>query len=399
MDVDPIAVLRRALADRGGPQLEPELESEVGKLFASDTRAVPTCLAAAFTSGNLTYVQQEVVSALALDVSLVHLDASDPEGALRVATLATDLARLAGSAELLAKTLARRATCLHALGRDQERLDLAIEEAWAWQLVDDQERRLNSLRAAFALAMQLDDQRVLDLYREALGLAEARGEAAVAEQLRYLGQYLRGVESEEASRMADRGHLEAAWRVLTQEVDEPRALIMFQDVLASDPEDADAQEGVAACYGNMAIDASNQGRYADAIDLNTRAIAQLERIQSPPLTPRRTFLLSTSLNQRGIDHSNLACTGVDTDRHIAAAAQDYRRAVETAPDENIREKPKRNLQRLSETARSLGRQMPGESPAAGWYADPRGRHEYRYWDGTAWTGFVSDGGAQSQDPV
>jgi Protein of unknown function (DUF2510)/Fibronectin type III domain len=30
--------------------------------------------------------------------------------------------------------------------------------------------------------------------------------------------------------------------------------------------------------------------------------------------------------------------------------------------------------------------------AAGWYADPAGRHEYRYWDGTDWTAHVSDGG-------
>jgi hypothetical protein len=27
------------------------------------------------------------------------------------------------------------------------------------------------------------------------------------------------------------------------------------------------------------------------------------------------------------------------------------------------------------------------------------RHQYRYWDGTQWTGAVSDGGAQSSDPL
>jgi hypothetical protein len=36
---------------------------------------------------------------------------------------------------------------------------------------------------------------------------------------------------------------------------------------------------------------------------------------------------------------------------------------------------------------------------AGWNPDPRGRHEYRYWDGNAWTDNVSDGGQQSTDPV
>lgn len=36
---------------------------------------------------------------------------------------------------------------------------------------------------------------------------------------------------------------------------------------------------------------------------------------------------------------------------------------------------------------------------ASWQPDPRGRHEYRYWDGTAWTDHVSDQGNVSQDPV
>jgi uncharacterized RDD family membrane protein YckC len=33
-----------------------------------------------------------------------------------------------------------------------------------------------------------------------------------------------------------------------------------------------------------------------------------------------------------------------------------------------------------------------------WAADPTGRHQYRYWDGAAWTDQVSDNGAVSVDP-
>ncbi|MDH3752637.1 MAG: phospholipid scramblase-related protein [Acidimicrobiia bacterium] len=33
-----------------------------------------------------------------------------------------------------------------------------------------------------------------------------------------------------------------------------------------------------------------------------------------------------------------------------------------------------------------------------WYPDPLGRHEMRYWDGTAWTEHVSSHGAQKVDP-
>jgi hypothetical protein len=41
----------------------------------------------------------------------------------------------------------------------------------------------------------------------------------------------------------------------------------------------------------------------------------------------------------------------------------------------------------------------GESTVpAGWYADPSGRFELRYWDGTAWTEHVSRAGQQFTDP-
>jgi uncharacterized RDD family membrane protein YckC len=41
---------------------------------------------------------------------------------------------------------------------------------------------------------------------------------------------------------------------------------------------------------------------------------------------------------------------------------------------------------------------PGSPPAA-WYADPSGRHEHRYWSGSAWTEHVADHGQQSADPL
>ena len=37
--------------------------------------------------------------------------------------------------------------------------------------------------------------------------------------------------------------------------------------------------------------------------------------------------------------------------------------------------------------------------AAGWYPDPTGRFEHRYWDGSAWTDYAARDGVQSQDPV
>ena len=41
---------------------------------------------------------------------------------------------------------------------------------------------------------------------------------------------------------------------------------------------------------------------------------------------------------------------------------------------------------------------PPPSVPAGWYADPAGRYELRYWDGSAWTEHVSRAGQQYTDP-
>jgi actin-like ATPase involved in cell morphogenesis len=42
---------------------------------------------------------------------------------------------------------------------------------------------------------------------------------------------------------------------------------------------------------------------------------------------------------------------------------------------------------------------PPAALEAGWQTDPSGRHEYRYWDGAAWTDDVSDAGVVSTDPM
>jgi hypothetical protein len=42
--------------------------------------------------------------------------------------------------------------------------------------------------------------------------------------------------------------------------------------------------------------------------------------------------------------------------------------------------------------------VPKERPDAGWFPDPAGRHEFRWWDGDMWSHYVSTRGLQSVDP-
>jgi hypothetical protein len=43
--------------------------------------------------------------------------------------------------------------------------------------------------------------------------------------------------------------------------------------------------------------------------------------------------------------------------------------------------------------------QPASTMPAGWFPDPHRRHELRYWNGTAWTDDVSDGGAAAKDAM
>ena len=51
---------------------------------------------------------------------------------------------------------------------------------------------------------------------------------------------------------------------------------------------------------------------------------------------------------------------------------------------------------MSQTSFQAGAGAPGQHPA-GWYPDPFGRHESRYWDGQRWTEHVASHGRQAVD--
>lgn len=55
------------------------------------------------------------------------------------------------------------------------------------------------------------------------------------------------------------------------------------------------------------------------------------------------------------------------------------------------------VSQAEQTAADVGQGSAGAAPA-GWYADPAGRFELRYWDGAQWTEHVSRAGQQYTDP-
>jgi putative membrane protein len=91
--------------------------------------------------------------------------------------------------------------------------------------------------------------------------------------------------------------------------------------------------------------------------------------------------------------------------HVDAAGKDTRaefrdRSVEEA-DQLVEE-----LTELTRAARSRGEHKPSQAVGSdavavppGWYPDPSGRHQLRYWSGETWTHHVSDDGATTTDPV
>lgn len=48
---------------------------------------------------------------------------------------------------------------------------------------------------------------------------------------------------------------------------------------------------------------------------------------------------------------------------------------------------------------AAGQAQQSTGTPQGWNADPTGRHQHRWWDGTAWTAAVADDGVTSQDPL
>lgn len=63
-----------------------------------------------------------------------------------------------------------------------------------------------------------------------------------------------------------------------------------------------------------------------------------------------------------------------------------------------RARPRSLAPALQTAVSSYGAAAAAGPVAGGWFADPSGRHQFRYWDGEQWTAHVSDGGSKQATP-
>lgn len=61
--------------------------------------------------------------------------------------------------------------------------------------------------------------------------------------------------------------------------------------------------------------------------------------------------------------------------------------------------PESVMTQIGMAAPSSSRDDQNPGPPAGWYPDPTSRHQYRYWDGSAWSAHVADDGVVGSDPL
>ncbi|MCU0308406.1 MAG: DUF2510 domain-containing protein [Thermoleophilia bacterium] len=79
-------------------------------------------------------------------------------------------------------------------------------------------------------------------------------------------------------------------------------------------------------------------------------------------------------------------------RSCGKCGHDFRRALEPGPIWSAEPEPVAEAEIPPPPPALAG-------PPPGWHRDPYGRHELRWWDGSAWTADVADGGVAARDPV
>jgi hypothetical protein len=134
----------------------------------------------------------------------------------------------------------------------------------------------------------------------------------------------------------------------------------------------------------------------DATDSGTADTTDTQQAADPAVDPAAALIVATTAEPvEPVETAAAGASSTDTAAGWAAGS-----TTSTSGGWN-------SGQSTTDTTSSWGgssQQAPATQPAAtpqvpaGWYADPAGRFELRYWDGGSWTEHVSRAGQQYTDP-
>ena len=164
---------------------------------------------------------------------------------------------------------------------------------------------------------------------------------------------------------------------------------------ADDAPDEDAAAAVAAADEPAGWGAAPTDGSGDSGDVDTSIADLAAQVGAEDDTSPSLGGLAAG-GAGAVGAAAVASETVDTGSQYTAAADEPAAAPAEEPAAAPTEEPA--AAPAEEPAAGGGDSAAESTVPAGWYADPSGRFELRYWDGHAWTEHVSRAGQQYTDP-
>jgi len=139
-----------------------------------------------------------------------------------------------------------------------------------------------------------------------------------------------------------------------------------------------------AMYGS---DAANE---SVVDDLRKRSQQSRAKLEPPTAKPRTRVANVAETARREVEHLLCQSCGTTFERIVVKGRKPH-----FCPD--CREADARPAETAAIAAAPVARQSAPTPP--GWFPDPSGKHQHRYFDGTRWTEHVATNGDQPVDPM
>ncbi|MFT7327727.1 MAG: hypothetical protein ACI83Y_000846 [Candidatus Azotimanducaceae bacterium] len=162
---------------------------------------------------------------------------------------------------------------------------------------------------------------------------------------------------------------------------------------------------IVAAGTNIVAYLSRESGESDDVSVAASSVAAAAVAEMPADATTSDPAAASEVADAGSDPADAAAAGAEATEAYAAAVVEVadtptlpgNDAAATAVAEPVAE-PVAADQAVAATSEAAVEAAAESSVPAGWYADPSGRYELRYWDGSAWTEHVSRAGQQFTDP-